>query len=1367
MHRSTAAAASSAGARARFAPHSLICAPSSPLRAAAAASASSLRPTRRDQHSSTHAGHRSSLASTVASSSSTTPNSSRSYGNSAASYVPPPASEGLPPPSLFQGFNHKTSSGNTRTSSLSSIFPRRRDQITRLPSPLPLDVVASPSKTIETISILKACLATGLIGRAEKLFDSLRQEYYLRKVNVDPRPVDQQQGLSRAAAIIHNEISPFLYDLMIDAYLFRAASLAHNANADPFSSFGTAAISGKLVDSPAAAAKAAATTAAIRTYVQRAWALFGMMHSQESTIANGEDAVAKRIAALQQQGSHYVTAIDPLPTANTISVMMRGIIRLKQLGAYPSAIRTSHTGPVPSLQNVSGAAQRAASSNSADAEFHNEIKAKSTYAHIPSGIIKPEAPGLDVLLSAAHAHAIPLEEILKIYSENIHSFRSSSESATPASPVVSTSSPRLPNGFPTASSSTPASASERAPLPQPSTLELLSEATATADRMGNVALTAQLRTRLEEEKANVQQDSHTASVTGRDVLRADGRAKTLGVEVSVEREATPEEIQATVPEVEPVLTVSSDFTLTYRECTSATAHTDLNIVSQRADNNPGMTPNADGLVEPFNLTNLKENLSVVAESRKMFSDPYDRQDWLEISSIEAAQKRLAREDQNLQELGLSQAAALKSKPLQALMWTWYQALQSRLKAEIERLSQSENKKTGQTDVLPFLKLLPLHKLALLPILEMMRITGAMGLAGDGVRTTRTLIAIGKAVESEALTYALSQNPRMHAQLKEQQRKLQAQGILDPETRQEVARLGMQSTPENTLEEIMPKWTQGVRARVGGLLVQLVLETAKVHRSKVDEEGALWEEDQPAFYSTFQYVAGKKIGVIKLNDEIGSRLHQEKMNDMIQPRYLPMLVPPRLWETTNRGGYLTARTSLMRFKDSAEQGSYLRAASQNDGLEPIKAGLDVLGQTAWTVNTDVLRVMTELWNRGESVGKLPPKKHDVPEPERPAECDTDLASRAVYLKRLRAWVLGTAALHSKRCDINYKLEIARAYVGERFYLPHNVDFRGRAYPIPPHLHHLGSDLSRGLLMFADAKPLRETGLRWLRVHLANLYGYDKASFSDRVKFALDNEENIRKSAEDPINFRWWAQAEEPFQCLATCAELARAMSYPDGPEAYPSRLPVHQDGTCNGLQHYAALGGDMEGAKQVNLSRGDAPSDVYTGVAELVIKRVAADAEAGNELAKLLVGKITRKVVKQTVMTTVYGVTLIGAKDQVQKRLYERKDFPAEWAWEGAHYLAKLIINSIGDLFSGAHAIQNWLHHSASIISKSIPLNRIEYAVSSERPSQAKERQKNVRPKNPLSLEQMTSVIWQTPLGLPVVQPYRRLMKKQMATAVQT
>ena len=40
--------------------------------------------------------------------------------------------------------------------------------------------------------------------------------------------------------------------------------------------------------------------------------------------------------------------------------------------------------------------------------------------------------------------------------------------------------------------------------------------------------------------------------------------------------------------------------------------------------------------------------------------------------------------------------------------------------------------------------------------------------------------------------------------------------------------------------------------------------------------------------------------------------------------------------------------------------------------------------------------------------------------------------------------------------------------------------------------------------------------------------------------------------------------------------------------YCSRLPVHQDGSCNGLQHYAALGRDLMGGEAVNLRDRDAP-----------------------------------------------------------------------------------------------------------------------------------------------------------------------------------
>lgn len=51
--------------------------------------------------------------------------------------------------------------------------------------------------------------------------------------------------------------------------------------------------------------------------------------------------------------------------------------------------------------------------------------------------------------------------------------------------------------------------------------------------------------------------------------------------------------------------------------------------------------------------------------------------------------------------------------------------------------------------------------------------------------------------------------------------------------------------------------------------------------------------------------------------------------------------------------------------------------------------------------------------------------------------------------------------------------------------------------------------------------------------------------------------------------------------------------------YLCGFPVHQDGSCNGLQHYAALGGDAAGARAVNLAPLARPQDVYSAVAALV------------------------------------------------------------------------------------------------------------------------------------------------------------------------
>lgn len=52
----------------------------------------------------------------------------------------------------------------------------------------------------------------------------------------------------------------------------------------------------------------------------------------------------------------------------------------------------------------------------------------------------------------------------------------------------------------------------------------------------------------------------------------------------------------------------------------------------------------------------------------------------------------------------------------------------------------------------------------------------------------------------------------------------------------------------------------------------------------------------------------------------------------------------------------------------------------------------------------------------------------------------------------------------------------------------MDFRGRVYPCPPHLNHLGSDMARSLLCFAKGEPLGSNGLNWLKVSFENALIY---------------------------------------------------------------------------------------------------------------------------------------------------------------------------------------------------------------------------------------------------------------------------------------
>jgi DNA-directed RNA polymerase len=73
------------------------------------------------------------------------------------------------------------------------------------------------------------------------------------------------------------------------------------------------------------------------------------------------------------------------------------------------------------------------------------------------------------------------------------------------------------------------------------------------------------------------------------------------------------------------------------------------------------------------------------------------------------------------------------------------------------------------------------------------------------------------------------------------------------------------------------------------------------------------------------------------------------------------------------------------------------------------------------------------------------------------------------------------------------------------------------------------------------------------------------------------EKVHRCAEDPKNNLDWLQSDNPWQTLGVMIELSNAMKHPN-PEEYISHVPVHVDGSCNGMQHYAALGRDDRGAR---------------------------------------------------------------------------------------------------------------------------------------------------------------------------------------------
>jgi len=402
-----------------------------------------------------------------------------------------------------------------------------------------------------------------------------------------------------------------------------------------------------------------------------------------------------------------------------------------------------------------------------------------------------------------------------------------------------------------------------------------------------------------------------------------------------------------------------------------------------------------------------------------------RQKVLEEHAIQSAQERWRK---NHEDLAVKGKAPL-SGGVSAFLWTWHQSMVPLIKQELQRVSEAEEDPTYQSAADrclygPFLRLMLPEKVAAIVVLEMIRMQNSQ-LSGEGTKSAFAVLAIGGMLEQEYYAQEISnkKNEDIFGALGKGGLKELFNTQIAFRIRVHRARQKMQEQPKDS-SSVMLEWPPAVRAKLGAVLISMLLHCAQIPVTMKNPQGEEITQYQPAFQHAYEYVRGRRLGVIKLHPDLVAKLSIEPLRGSSLGRNLPMLAPPLPWLAWNNGAYYYTRSRVVRTKHCREQEIYAHAASERGDLDQLFEGLDVLGQTAWQVNKRVFDVVLEVWNGGEALAEIPPKDLHIEIPPEPAP-SPDPKVRVAWVKLVREAKNNEKNNHSQRCTINLKLEIARA------------------------------------------------------------------------------------------------------------------------------------------------------------------------------------------------------------------------------------------------------------------------------------------------------------------------------------------------------
>ncbi|KAF1745086.1 hypothetical protein MXB_4963 [Myxobolus squamalis] len=446
---------------------------------------------------------------------------------------------------------------------------------------------------------------------------------------------------------------------------------------------------------------------------------------------------------------------------------------------------------------------------------------------------------------------------------------------------------------------------------------------------------------------------------------------------------------------------------------------------------------------------------------------------------------------------------------------------------------------------------------------------------------------------------------------------------------------------------------------------------------------------------------------------------------IKNNALPTTRVPNAWESIEGIPIDGVTRCLVKGQKSIQHYVTFKTRLSDKKLKPLTEALHYCNNNQWNINPKILTIMKQFLELNIEIPALGitnyPNQYDYFSGITGDLCQTpEEYVSGIKKSQWRKYLDNNkfAQKFSTWKKLVKTISAAQYFNGKFFYLPHEIDFRGRFYPIPSYFSLCDSDLYRSMLAFGTKRSLGKSGLNWLKIHLANMIGVGRiCSFQERIKLVENQMENIRCSVLNPIEECWWKESKHPWQTLAACIELCNALDSPD-PFSYQSGLPIYMDGCCNGLQHFAGLSRDSDEASCVNMSYDGTIRDLYNEITQEVLQICTTKALEGDSIAREAKSKINRELVKPLVMTYTYGITSVGAELQIRQSLYHQKSLDNETLKLLSTFISKLILDATSRKVQSSNKIMEWLNNVSS-----------------------------------LYCQYNKPVFWNTPIGIPIYQPY--------------